>query len=100
MRIAEIISDFRNLQHYIAQIQANPSAEEYYLPGYSLLRACIAEAQAVLTSPYAHGPNAPPGGDIETEKAQLRAYVPIFFFDHSLSSACTGREADLRFSID
>lgn len=75
MRVAEIVSDFRNLQHYMAQIQSSPSAEEYYLPGYSLLRACITEAQAVLASPYSHGANADPGGDLEAEKAQLRAYV-------------------------
>ena len=75
MRIAEIMSDFRALQHYIAQIQANPSAEEYYLEGYSLLRACIAEAQAVLTSPYAYGTGSDPQGDLESEKTQLQAYV-------------------------
>ncbi|KIW08743.1 hypothetical protein, variant [Verruconis gallopava] len=75
MRVAEIISDFRNLQHYMAQIQANPSAEEYYLPGYSLLRACITEAQAVLASPYVYGGNADPEGDLEAEKAQLRAII-------------------------
>ena len=75
MRVAEIVSDFRNLQHYMAQIQTNPSAEEYYLPGYSLLRACVTEAQAVLAAPYAQGPSSNPGGDLEAEKAQLRAYV-------------------------
>ena len=58
----------------MAQIQASPSAEEYYLPGYSLLRACITEAQAVLAAPYAQGSSANPGGNLEAEKAQLRAY--------------------------
>jgi hypothetical protein len=77
MRVAEIVSDFRNLQHYMAQIHTNPSAEEYYLPGYSLLRACITEAQAVLASPYGQGGNEDPRGDVEAEKAQLRAYVPL-----------------------
>jgi len=75
MRVAEIVSDFRNLQHYIAQIQANPSAEDYYLQGYTLLRASITEAQAVLASPYAYGAAADPEGDVEAEKAQLQAYV-------------------------
>jgi len=75
MRVAEIVSDFRNLQHYMAQIQASPSAEEYYLPGYSLLRACITEAQAVLAAPYTQSSSAGPGGNLEAEKAQLRAVI-------------------------
>lgn len=73
MRVTEIVSDFRNLQHYMAQIQTSPSAEEYYLPGYSLLRACMTEAQAVLAAPYTHASNTTPGGNLEVEKAQLRA---------------------------
>lgn len=75
MRVAEIVSDFRNLQHYIAQIQASPSAEDYYLQGYTLLRASITEAQAVLASPYSFGNGADPEGDEEAEKSQLQAYV-------------------------
>jgi hypothetical protein len=57
----------------MAQIQTSPSAEEYYLPGYSLLRACMTEAQAVLAAPYTHASNTTPGGNLEVEKAQLRA---------------------------
>jgi hypothetical protein len=75
MRIAEIMSDFRNLQYYIAQIQANPPPEDYYLEGYTLLRSVITEAQAVLASPYSSGSGSHPQGDPETEKSQLRAYV-------------------------
>lgn len=89
MRVAEIVSDFRNLQHYMAQIQANPSAEEYYLPGYSLLRACITEAQAVLAAPYNYASSANPGGDLEAEKAQLRAYVSPLQMHALLKSATT-----------
>lgn len=32
LRLAEIIQDFRNLQHYIAQIRAYPTSEEYVQP--------------------------------------------------------------------
>jgi hypothetical protein len=72
MRVAEIMSDFRNLQYYIAQIQSQPTAEEYYLEGYALLRQCSAEAQAVLDRQYqATVPN--PGGNAERQKAQLRS---------------------------
>ncbi|KAF2089252.1 hypothetical protein K490DRAFT_72066 [Saccharata proteae CBS 121410] len=72
IRIAEIMTDFRNLQHYIARIRASPSAEEYYLEGYALLRQCAAEAQAVLVAPYAASPT---GGDLEMQRAQLRAVL-------------------------
>lgn len=75
MRVAEIMADFRNLQYYIAQIQANPPPEDYYLEGYTLLRACVIEAQAILASPYACGAAEHPQGEPETEKSQLQAYV-------------------------
>ncbi|TID26866.1 hypothetical protein E2P81_ATG01329 [Venturia nashicola] len=75
LRVAEIMADFRNLQYYIAQIQANPAPEDYYLEGYSLLRACVAEAQAILASPYAYGVAEHPQGDPETEKSQLQAVI-------------------------
>jgi len=81
MRITEIMSDFRGLQYYIAQIQANPPPEDYYLEGYTLLRSVIAEAQAVLASPYSYGTGTHPQGDPEAEKTQLIAYVvnPPFY---------------------
>jgi len=75
IRIAEIMTDFRNLQHYMAQISASPTAEEYYLEGYTLLRACVAEAQQVLNAPF--NATSSSGGSPETQKAQLRAFVPI-----------------------
>src|ERR1700712_2565889 len=78
MRVAEIITDFRNLQYYLATLQANPSAEDYYLEGYALLRACIAEGQSVLSSPYEHT-SQHPSGNPEHEKAQLKLYVASLF---------------------
>jgi len=74
IRISEIMTDFRNLQHYMAQIGASPTAEEYYLEGYTLLRACVAEAQQVLNAPF--NATSSSGGSPETQKAQLRAFVP------------------------
>jgi hypothetical protein len=52
IRILELVSDFRRLQHFIIQTQNQLSAESISLPGYRLLRACIAEARAILTAPY------------------------------------------------
>ncbi|OAG11575.1 uncharacterized protein CC84DRAFT_40620 [Paraphaeosphaeria sporulosa] len=74
MRIAEIMNDFRNLQHYLSQLRASPTAEEYYLEGYSLLRQCSSEAQSILTTPFAATSGAT-GGDPEREKQQLRAII-------------------------
>ncbi|KAF2249987.1 hypothetical protein BU26DRAFT_530508 [Trematosphaeria pertusa] len=74
IRVAEIMSDFRNLQYYLSQLRATPTAEEYYLEGYSLLRQCTSEAQAILQSPFAASSSGP-GGDTEREKQQLRAII-------------------------
>lgn len=74
MRIAEIMSDFRNLQHYIASIRANPSADEYHEEGYVVLRQCAAEAQAVLAQPF-NASALDPRGNEEQEKSQLRQCV-------------------------
>lgn len=74
MRVAEIMTDFRNLQHYIASIRANPSAEEYHEEGYVVLRQCATEAQAVLAHPF-NASAISPMGNAEQEKTQLRQYV-------------------------
>jgi hypothetical protein len=71
MRVAEIMTDFRNLQHYLVQLRATPTAEEYYLEGYSLLRQCTSEAQAILQTPFSGSAGAPTG-DPERERQQLR----------------------------
>jgi hypothetical protein len=72
MRVAEIMNDFRNLQHYIAQIKANPSPEEYYEEGYAILRQCAADAQAVLTAHYDSGLLQVPTNNGECERLQLQ----------------------------
>ena len=77
MRITEIMTDFRNLQHYIAQVTVTPTAEEYNLEGYRLLRACQREAQQLLNEPF----NTPAGGPAEESTelmVQLRRYVLVF----------------------
>lgn len=66
------MTDFRNLQHYIAQIRVTASMEEFYLEGYTLLRQCHAEAQAVLTAPF--NTNTSPGDDLEQQRMLLKAY--------------------------
>jgi hypothetical protein len=70
MRVAEIMTDFRNLQHYLVQLRVTPTAEEYYLEGYSLLRQCTSEAQAILQTPFSG--SAGGTGNPELERQQLR----------------------------
>ncbi|KAF2850413.1 hypothetical protein T440DRAFT_87223 [Plenodomus tracheiphilus IPT5] len=74
IRIAEIMTDFRNLQHYLVQLRATPTAEEYYLEGYSLLRECTTEAQSILQQPFAGSAGAATG-DPERERQQLKAII-------------------------
>lgn len=71
LRIAEIMTDFRNIQHYIASIRAAPSAEEYNSEGYQILRQCIVDAQAVMAQPFSSSA-VHPRGNPEQEKSQLR----------------------------
>ncbi|CAO2650195.1 Nn.00g014870.m01.CDS01 [Neocucurbitaria sp. VM-36] len=74
VRVAEIMTDFRNLQHYLVQLRATPTAEEYYLEGYSLLRQCASEAQTILQTPFS-GANGAATGEPEREKQQLKAII-------------------------
>ncbi|KAL6707253.1 hypothetical protein ACN47E_004241 [Coniothyrium glycines] len=75
IRVAEIMTDFRNLQHYLlSQLRVNPSAEEYYLEGYSLLRECMTTAQTVLQTPFAASPGGV-GENPEAERQQLKAII-------------------------
>ena len=95
MRVAEIMTDFRNLQYYLAQIHDNPPPEDYYLEGYAILRSSIAEAQSVLASPYSYISENHPRGDAETEKAQLIAYV----YPRSTDAAISSNGRDTSYSI-
>lgn len=68
--MAEIVTDYRNILHYIAAIRASPSAEEYNEEGYLVLRRCVAQAQA-LSSQTFHSQNGVKG-DEEANKAHLK----------------------------
>lgn len=52
MRVVEIMTDFRNIESYLASIRASPSAEEYNEEGYVLLRHCVTESQVLLAQPF------------------------------------------------
>lgn len=50
MRIVEIMSDFREIQSFLSNIRASPSAEDYNAAGYRVLRRCVSQAEALMPS--------------------------------------------------
>lgn len=81
IRVAEIMSDFRDIQHYLVSIRANPSAQEYYEEGYAVLRQCASEAHALLGQPFDMQAPGPQGSE-EQGMIQLRQSVhdPLLCF--------------------
>ena len=67
MRVAEVMTDFRTIQHRLNALQANPSDREAQLPGYSALRQCKIEGQALLATPFQ---TLPPGGNGGSEQTR------------------------------
>ncbi|CAM1500982.1 Fc.00g101440.m01.CDS01 [Cosmosporella sp. VM-42] len=72
-RVAEVLSDFRTLQYYIAAAPVDPeNAEDYYTEGWAALRQCSLDGQHILecaadtSVPSAHG------GEEEQTKAELK----------------------------
>ncbi|KAM3528920.1 hypothetical protein MY4038_005628 [Beauveria bassiana] len=48
-RVAEVLSDFRDLQYRITSANTNcPSPTEYYTPAWNMLRQCLADAKFIL----------------------------------------------------
>lgn len=48
-RVAEVLSDFRVLQHQIASLPANPPNEaDYYSEGWTVMRQCSADGVHIL----------------------------------------------------
>ncbi|KAI0143876.1 hypothetical protein K449DRAFT_418152 [Hypoxylon sp. EC38] len=72
-RVAEVLSDFRTLQYYIAAAPVDPpNADDYYTEGWAALRQCAIDGQHILncaadvTVPQANG------GEAEQAKAELK----------------------------
>lgn len=70
MRIFEIMSDFREIQSFISNIRASPSAEDYNAAGYRVLRRCVAQAEALLAQPF--NADTAPYGEDEQDRVQLQ----------------------------
>ncbi|KAI0393343.1 hypothetical protein F5Y17DRAFT_313240 [Xylariaceae sp. FL0594] len=72
-RVADILSDFRTLQYYIAAAPTDPvHTDDYYTEGWAALRQCAIDGQHILncaadvTVPVAQGPEE------EQTKAELK----------------------------
>lgn len=74
-RVAEVLSDFRDLQHCIASGNVSaPSQTDHFTPAWTLLRQCVAEGQFILECSadisYPVGVN-----EHEQKKLELQQYV-------------------------
>ncbi|KAF2726234.1 hypothetical protein K431DRAFT_280261 [Polychaeton citri CBS 116435] len=73
MRVTELMGDYRRILQYIANIRANPSAEEQNEDGFIVLRRCSQDAQALLAQPFHASPSA--RGDAEADKQALKRII-------------------------
>lgn len=72
IRVANLISDFRSLQHHIASISPTPPhPDDYYAEGYSALRQCTLDGQHILNVAADTRVPRARGGSEEQEKAEL-----------------------------
>lgn len=71
-RIAQVMEDFRGLQHHIAQVKYVHSEHEKDGEGYKLLRECTNEGRDILKAPFSAS-SEPPQGNLDEEKVQLMA---------------------------
>ncbi|MCJ1398707.1 hypothetical protein MMC11_001908 [Xylographa trunciseda] len=72
MRVAEVMNDFRTIQHRFQQLRANPPQGQQQLTGYAVLRQCHAEAQSLLAANFNAGSAQSAGSSPETLKRQLQ----------------------------
>lgn len=75
MRVAEVMNDFQSLQHRISQYHSVIANEQSQEVGFSILRRCHADAQAVLAEPFDGGALEAPSSPGEQTKRQLRRLV-------------------------
>jgi hypothetical protein len=80
-RVAEVLSDFRTLQYYIAAAPVNPdNLDDYYTEGWAALRQCELDGQHILNCGADISVPQSSGGPDEQAKAELKQSVPLSFF--------------------
>ncbi|EPE27780.1 hypothetical protein GLAREA_04571 [Glarea lozoyensis ATCC 20868] len=72
-RVADLLSDFRTLQYYIAGVSTEPlHQDDYYCEGWAALRQCSIDGQHVLNSAAETRVPRVRGGPEEQAKAELQ----------------------------
>lgn len=72
-RVAEILTDFRNLQYYIAAAPTEPDhQDDYYTEGWAALRQCNIDGQHILNCAAETRVPRVRGGPEEQVKAELQ----------------------------
>jgi len=75
-RVADLLSDFRNLQYYIASTPVDPpNMDDYYTEGWAALRQCSLDGQHILNCAAETRVPRVRGGPEEQAKAELLQYV-------------------------
>ncbi|RYO74966.1 hypothetical protein DL766_006068 [Monosporascus sp. MC13-8B] len=76
VRVAEVLSDFRTLQYYIAAAPVDPTnPDDYYTEGWAALRQCALDGRHILNvSADVTVPQAA-GGEDEQARAELQQCV-------------------------
>jgi hypothetical protein len=78
--VAELLSDFRTLQYYIAAAPCNPpDMDDYYTEGWAALRQCALDGQHILNCAADVTVPSAVGGPEEQAKAELKQCVFSFF---------------------
>ncbi|EMR64061.1 hypothetical protein MGN70_007661 [Eutypa lata] len=72
-RVADVLSDFRNLQYYIAAAPVDPTnPDDYYTEGWAALRQCALDGQHILNCSADVTVPQTIGGEEEQAKAELQ----------------------------
>ncbi len=86
--MAELLDDFRTLQHYIAAAPCNPlDMDDYYTEGWAALRQCALDGQHILNCAADVSVPCAMGGPEEQDKAELKQCV--FLLSSSYSFSCS-----------
>ncbi|KFZ02380.1 hypothetical protein V500_00240 [Pseudogymnoascus sp. VKM F-4518 (FW-2643)] len=97
-RVADLLSDFRALQHSIASIPCDPPhPDDFYTEGYAALRQCSVDGQHILNVAADTRVPAARGGQAEQEKAELsHVLLDSFSRRHEAQKICMRQSAVMR----
>jgi len=96
-RVAEILSDFRTLQYYIAAAPAEPDhPDDYYTEGWSALQQCAMDGQHILNCGADTSVPNVRGGPEEQAKAELQQWVITFLLTRASHPFPSNRPAARR----